>query len=173
MLLRDNKLNQALVNGTQKFAIMAALLLTTFIGTSFATPVGSDTPAGTGNEIVIASFRKEFRTADVMQVENKRAFTKVTFKLNGVVMFAYYSGDGDLLAVIRNILSTQLPIQLLMELKQNHSDCWITDLFEIDSNGQTVYFVSLENADTKMTLRSGNTTTWETYQKENKEANNL
>jgi len=169
MLLRDNKLNQALVNGTQKFAIMAALLLTTFIGTSFATPVGSDTPAGTGNEIVIASFRKEFRTADVMQVENKRAFTKVTFRLNGVVMFAYYSGDGDLLAVIRNILSTQLPIQLLMELKQNHSDCWITDLFEIDSNGQTVYYATLENSDTRLTLRSDNTSSWETFEKANKE----
>jgi hypothetical protein len=84
-------------------------------------------------------------------------------------MFAYYSGDGDLLAVIRNILSTQLPIQLLMELKQNHSDCWITDLFEIDSNGQTVYYATLENSDTRLTLRSDNTSSWETFEKANKE----
>jgi hypothetical protein len=169
MLLRDNKLSQALINGTKKFALTAALFLTVGIGSSFAAPADN----GNGNDIVIASFHKEFRTADVMQVENKKEYTKVTFSMNGVVMFAYYSENGDLMAVVRNILSTQLPIRLLMELKQNHTECWITDLFEMDSNGQTVYYVSLENSDTRITLRSSNSTSWETYQKENKENKHL
>jgi hypothetical protein len=88
-------------------------------------------------------------------------------------MFAYYADNGDLMAVVRNILSTQLPIRLLMDLKQNYANCWITDLFEMDSNGQTIYFASVENSDLKITLRSGNTTSWETYQKETKEAKSL
>jgi hypothetical protein len=167
MSVRNNNLSQALANGTKKFALMAALFLTVGIGSSFATPTHN------GDDIVIASFHKEFRTADVVQVENKKEYTKVTFRLNDVVMFAYYSEDGDLLAVVRNILSTQLPIRLLMELKENHSDCWITDLFELDRNGQTIYYISLENSDMKTTLRSTDSTNWETYQKENKEAKHL
>jgi hypothetical protein len=167
MSVRNNNFSQALVNGTKKFALMAALFLTVGIGSSFATPTHN------GDDIVIASFHKEFRTADVVQVENKKEYTKVTFRLNDVIMFAYYSEDGDLLAVVRNILSTQLPIRLLMELKENHADCWITDLFELDRNGQTIYYVSLENSDVKTTLRSADSTNWETYQKENKEAKHL
>jgi len=108
-----------------------------------------------------------------MQIENKKDYTKVTFRMNGIVMFAYYSTDGDLLAVVRNILSTELPIHLLMELKQKHSDCWITDLFEMDHNGQTIYYASLENSDVKVTLRSADNSNWETYQKENKETKSL
>ena len=163
MLLRDNKLSKALVNGAKTLAVSAALLLTVGIGSSFAAP------AEKGNDIVIASFHKEFRTADVIKVENKKEYTKVTFNMNGVVMFAYYAGNGDLMAVVRNILSTQLPIRLLMDLKQNHADYWITDLFEVDSNGQTVYYATLENSEMKVTFRSDNTTNWSTYQKETKE----
>lgn len=175
MLLRNTKLSQALVNGTKKFALMAALFLTVGIGSSFAasTDSGKSTSPAGNNDIIIAVFHKEFRTADVMQVEQKKEYTKVTFRLSGVVMFAYYSEDGDLMAVVRNILSTQLPIRLLMDLKQHHSDCWITDLFELDHNGQTVYFASLENSDFKLTLRSADSSNWETYQKENKETKSL
>jgi hypothetical protein len=171
----NNKLSTVLVNGTKKFSLMAALFLTVGIGTCFAEPAAPVTLApsaaavtGKGND-VIAVFHKEFRSADVMQVEKKKDYTKVTFQMNGVVMFAYYSTDGDLVAVVRNILSTQLPIRLLMQLKQNHPDCWITDLFEVDHDGQTVYYASLENSDLKLTLRSADTNSWETYQKETKE----
>jgi hypothetical protein len=182
MLLLNNKLSTVLVNWTKKIALMAAFLLTVSIGSSFAAPIRSAAPpaaafattSSTGNNTdVIAVFHKDFRTADVMQVENKKDYTKVTFRMNGIVMFAYYSTDGDLLAVVRNILSTELPIHLLMELKQKHSDCWITDLFEMDHNGQTIYYASLENSDVKVTLRSTDNSGWETYQKENKETKSL
>jgi hypothetical protein len=175
MSLSNTKLSQALANGTKKFAIMAALFLTLGIGSSFAasTDSGKSTSPAGNNDVIIAVFHKEFRTADVLQVEQKKEYTKVTFRMSGVVMFAYYSEDGDLMAVVRNILSTQLPIRLLMDLKQHHSDCWITDLFELDHNGQTVYFASLENSDFKLTLRSADNSNWETYQKENKETKSL
>lgn len=199
MLLQNNKLSQALINGTTKIAVTAALLMTVGIASSFATPIttvkaaNSNTispvptavntavpastavaaPATNGSDVVMASFHKEFRTADVMQVETRKDYTKLTFRLNGVIMFAYYTPKGDRMAVVRNIVSTELPIRLLMDLKQNHSDSWITDLFEMDSNDQTVYYVTLENSDTKLTLRSDDGITWQTYQKENKANNQL
>ena len=157
MSLLNNKTSQALLNGTKKFAFIAALLFTVGIGSSFAAPTGND------NDVIIASFRKEFKTADVMGIEVKKDYTKVTFKMNSLVLFAYYSENGELLAVVRNILSTQLPIQLLMDLKQNYTNSWITDLFEMSVNGQTTYYATLENGDTRITLRSNSSSNWENY----------
>jgi hypothetical protein len=167
MSLLNNKLSKALANGTRTLAVTAALFLTVGIGSSFAAATDN------GNDVVIASFHKEFRSANVISVETGKEYTKVTFNLNSVVMFAYYSANGELMAVVRNILSTQLPIRLLMDLKQNHADSWITDLFEIDSNGQTVYYATLENSEMKVTLRSDNTSSWTTYHKVNKENSHL
>lgn len=159
----NNQLSKTLVNWTRKSAVMIALLATVGIGSSFARP------ADNTNDIVLASFHKEFRSGNVMKVENTKDYTKVTFSLNDVVMFAYYGESGQLIAIVRNIPSTQLPIQLLMELKKNHSDCWITDLFEINSNNQTTYYVTLENSDSLTTLRADDTSGWVTYSKKTKQ----
>jgi hypothetical protein len=147
-------------------AFVVALFLTLGVSSSFAATTTSNTTTTSNNDenqVILASFRKDFRTAELMGIETKKEYTKVTFKLNNLVLFAFYSENGDLIAVVRNILSSQLPIQLLMDLKQNHSNCWITDLFEIDSNGQTNYYVTLENGDSQVTLRSTSSNNWETY----------
>jgi hypothetical protein len=141
-------------------AFVIALFLTLGVSSSFAATTTSNNEE---NQVILASFHKDFRTAELMGIEAKKEYSKVTFKLNDLVLFAYYSENGDLIAVVRNILSSQLPIQLLMDLKQNHSNCWITDLFEINSNGQTNYYVTLENGDTRTTLRSASSNNWETY----------
>jgi hypothetical protein len=108
------------------------------------------------------SFKRSFRTAQLMSTETHEAFTKLTFKMNNAVMFAFYSRTGDLLAVTRNIVSTQLPMNLLMSLKNNYSDYWITELFEFNGNDNSCYYVSLESADAKVTLRSIGDS-WEVY----------
>ena len=142
---------------TNKIALTIALILTVGISSSFAkTTNGND-------DMVTASFRKDFKKGQLMNIEIKREYTKVTFTMGDQVMFAFYSGSGDLLAVTRNLLSSQLPIQLLMSLKQNYSNYWITDLFEVNSEDQTHYYVTLQNADGKKTLRAGNTEDWTTF----------
>jgi hypothetical protein len=143
-------------------AFVIALFLTISVSSSFAATTTSNNEE---NQVVLASFHKDFRTAELMGIEAKKDYTKVTFKLNSLVLFAFYNENGELLAVVRNILSSQLPIQLLMDLKQNHSNCWITDLFEINSNGQTNYYVTLEDGENQTTLRSNSTNNWETYRR--------
>jgi len=56
-----------------------------------------------------------------VQWEASKTYAKATFKLNDQVMFAYYTPDGDMLAITRNIVSTQLPINLLADIKKNYS----------------------------------------------------
>jgi hypothetical protein len=114
------------------------------------------------------AFKKDFSSAVNVKWEAGKEFVKATFELNGQVMFAYYSTDGDLMAVTRNILSNQLPFKLLSEIRNNHKQTWITDLFEISSHGETTYYVTLENADTKLVLRSQGTAGWEQYKREKK-----
>jgi hypothetical protein len=142
------------------FAIVAMLL--TF-SSSYATPTDDS------NGTVKVAFHKDFKKAELMATEVKATYTKLTFKLNDVVMYAYYSDNGELLAVCRNITSNQLPIQLLLEVKKNYSDYWITDLFELTGDGASNYYITLENADNSVTLRSTGSNSWDVYNKKTKE----
>lgn len=114
------------------------------------------------------SFKKEFASATNVQWEQTKEFTKATFTLNDQVMFAYYSQDGDLLAVTRNILSSQLPINLLADLKKNYTSYWITDLFEIATDQTTSYYISIESADYTVVLKSDGANGWQVFKKEKK-----
>lgn len=138
---------------TRTFALAIALLLTL---SSFAR--SADSISGD----IKTSFKKSFRTAQLMSTETHEAFTKLTFKMNNVIMFAFYSRTGDLLAVTRNIISSQLPMNLLLSLKNDYSAYWITELFEFNGNDDSCYYVSLESADAKVTLRSIGDS-WEVY----------
>jgi hypothetical protein len=124
---------------------------------------------GVANQLAVRSFKKDFATAKNIVWEQKDAFTKATFSLNGQVLFAYYNNNGDLQAVIRNITSDQLPINLLASLKNEYNDCWITDLFEMSSDDQTAYYVTLETSEKKIVLKSTGSA-WEVYTKEKKQS---
>ncbi|MBN9382429.1 MAG: hypothetical protein J0H74_16790 [Chitinophagaceae bacterium] len=138
----------------KKITTFAFALLITVV--SFAKP--SDSVKGEIN----ATFKKNFRNAQLLGTETHKAFTKLTFKMNDVIMFAFYNNSGELMAVTRNITSSQLPMNLLLSLKNDYSACWITELFEFTGDGISCYYVSLESADARITLRS-NGDTWEVY----------
>lgn len=109
--------------------------------------LASSARAHTGISSQIASaFQKDFAGATSVTWQTDRQFTKATFTLNGVVLFAYYEASGELIATTRNITSSQLPIMLLNKIKAEYSSFWITDLFEISSNNTTSYYITLENA---------------------------
>jgi hypothetical protein len=120
------------------------------------------------NQQAVRSFKKDFASASNTIWEQKGGYAKATFSINGQVLFAYYDNNGDLQAVVRNITSEQLPINLLTSLKKDYSDCWISDLFEVASGDQTNYYVTLENSDKKIVLRSAGLDSWEVYSKEKK-----
>ena len=146
--------------------LVSTMMLTLGLSYSFAAPTTPTTPAAT-DEIAVevkASFRREFRNAEVLSWDVTRKFTKVTFRMNDIVMFAYFSDNGQLLAVTRNIRSNQLPIPLQMSLKKNYSEYWITDLFEINGDEQNCYYVTLETADKKLVMRSIDNEKWEVYE---------
>jgi hypothetical protein len=121
------------------------------------------------NQQAKQSFQKDFATARNVTYEQKPDYVKVTFSINDQVLFAYYNNNGELQAVVRNIVSEQLPINLLTELKKSYGDYWISDLFEVASDDQTSYYVTVENKDRKIVLKSDGTSSWTAFSKTKKD----
>jgi hypothetical protein len=143
--------------------LLWTLMLMISFSTSFAgTITGVD-------ERIANNFKKDFATAEDVQWEKGNSFVKATFKMSGQVMFAYYAEEGNLLAVSRNITSTQLPIGLLTEMKKNYRGYWISDLFEIAMNNETAYYITLQNGDQTLVMKSNGGTNWDMFKKERKE----
>jgi hypothetical protein len=117
------------------------------------------------NEKVKAAFQKEFVHAKEVSWQQTDSYYKAVFKMNNDVLTAYFTGEGELMGVVRNLLSTELPINLQIALKNNYADYWVTDLFEFAKKNESGYFISLENAGQKITLQSGDGSNWNTYSK--------
>lgn len=145
----------------KKRILMWLLLVTVSTGSALANEE-------TINQQVLNSFKKEFVDAKDVTWQNNKEYIKATFSLNEQVMFAYYSQEGELLAITRNISSEKLPISLLTSLKKNYNGYWITDLFEMVANGSGHYYITLENADVELVLKSDEFGGWEVYKKTKK-----
>jgi hypothetical protein len=142
-----------------------ALLLSVSVSTSFA-----NTNEDVVNYKAASSFKREFSQAQEVKWENSRQYVKATFKMNDQLMVAYYSNTGELLGVTRNLTTSQLPINLMADIKKNHKESWITDLFEITANDETNYYITLEDADHTVVLKSLGSYGWTTFKKEKKSA---
>ena len=145
----------------KKTILVSALLLMIGISGTFAADGVSDK--------IMNSFKKEFTNAQDVDWQIGKEYVKATFNINGQVMFAYYSDNGNQLGIARNMISTNLPLSLNRELKYYLSQSWITELFEINSSGQTSFYVTVENADYNMVLKSTDLNGWEVYSKRHKD----
>ncbi len=138
----------------KRAAVMMACVLT--LSTSYSYAAGGD------NGEIKTAFRHDFESAQLISTETHDQFTKVEFALNGQIMTAFYSTSGSLLAVTRNLVTSQLPVNLLLNFKKHYGGYWVTDLFEMSQDAQSSYYLTLENTDTRITLRS-NGDSWEVY----------
>jgi hypothetical protein len=112
---------------------------------------------------VLDAFKTEFATVKEVEWTAGSDYYKAAFKYNEKYVFAYYSLDGELLGLTRYISSVDLPLNLQISLKKNSKGYWVSDLFEVAKNGTTSYYLTLDNADTKMVLRSTGGSDWETF----------
>jgi hypothetical protein len=143
--------------------LMIGLVLGAFIITNTAFANSSNTV----NDKVQTSFKQEFATAQNVVFSKTNNYIKAAFTLNNQVMEAYYTADGEMIGVSKNLLSTELPIGLQVDLKRDYADYWISDLFEFATENNSNYFITVENADQKITLQS-NGNEWIVYKKAKK-----
>lgn len=145
----------------KKMMLALALFVTVGISAAFASE-------GEVSQKVLNSFKQEFSTAVQVTWTTSADYYKASFTLNGLKIFAYYSPDGELLGVSRYISSLQLPLQLLTQLKNSYTEYWITDLFELSNHEGTQYYVTLENADSSIVLKSEGLEKWHCFSKRTK-----
>lgn len=135
-----------------KKSIALAFLLTFFAFTSFA---------GTGNEPtdknIADKFTKIFASAQSVNWVQNKGFVQADFLLNGQYLSAYFTPDAKMAGVSRNLLSNDLPIYLMADLKINYEGYWISELFEYANPDSDTYYVTVENADKKLILKSNST----------------
>ena len=122
------------------------------------------------SEAITNAFNKEFAGAQDIRWESGKTFAKATFKMNNQVMFAYYSLEGELLGVTKNITPSQLPANLQAELKKELNQYWISDLFEMSGNSGTSYYITLESSTHTVVLKSIGDAGWEFYSRTKKAA---
>jgi hypothetical protein len=120
------------------------------------------------NDKVEASFKQEFVLAKEVNWQKSDNYFKAVFKMNDDILTAFFAEDGEFLGVTRNLLSTELPIGLQTSLKKEYGAYWVSGLFEVAKNESSTYFITVENADQRITLQSTNSSSWSTYSKTKK-----
>ncbi len=141
----------------KKFVTILALVMLT-ITTAFAneTSVSKD---------ALAIFTATFTKATDVKWEMSGNYYKASFQINGHSLNTLLSEQGEIIAVYRNIVSTELPLYLQGAIYKNYSKFWIADLAEYAINGETRYYLTLENADEKIIMENVGTYDWSTVKK--------
>jgi hypothetical protein len=114
---------------------------------------------------VLNAFKAEFKTAKQVEWTAGNNYYRATFTYNDKHVFAFYNSEGELLGLTRYISLADLPLMLQGNLKKKYSDYWISDLFEVAKNEGTTYYITLENADTKIVLKASDGNDWNMYQR--------
>ncbi|HVG40787.1 MAG TPA: hypothetical protein VM888_04170, partial [Chitinophagaceae bacterium] len=97
----------------------------------------------TVNPVVLKSFNNTFTSAKDVAWTITESFFKAQFQLNGQYITAFYLSDGSMVGLSRNITVAQLPITLQADLKKSYNDYWVSDLFEVTTEGSTEYYITL------------------------------
>ncbi len=121
------------------------------------------------NPKVLNAFKTEFGKAKEVKWTAGVNYFEATFVYNDKYLFAWYNAEGELLGLSRYISPDDLPMTLQKSLKENYEGYWISDLFEVSKDEGTSYYITLENADTKLVLKSSDTYGW-SFQKKVKKA---
>ena len=146
----------------KRIALTLAVLFSLISFSSFANEDENVTPA------VLKSFNSSFRKATQVAWSVSSGLYKANFAMDGQYVAAFYDANGKMIALTRNVSTVQLPLPLQTALKSEAEGYWISDLFEISNEEGTKYYVTLENADTRLVLQASSNDVWSFYQKSRK-----
>lgn len=144
---------------------MKKIIMTLAIAISSLAVFAADVKVSTA---VLNAFNSEFSEAKDVQWTSGTGYYKASFVFNDQHVTAFYGFDGQMLGLARNISSLDLPMNLQTSLKKDYADRWITELFEVSNEEGTHYYITLEQADSKVTLKSSNGSKWSVYKKSTK-----
>ena len=113
----------------------------------------------------LESFKTSFKSATEVNWSISENYFQADFALNGQYVSAFYDAEGKMIAMSRNISSLQLPLTLQASLKNKYEGYWISGLMEMSTDDGTSYYITLENADSRVILKSVSNTDWSHFKK--------
>ena len=137
-----------------------------------AVTIGNAAIAGTGGKVderVKRAFEKEYAGAADVRWFVYDEYIKVDFSFNGMQLVGFYTADGRMLGIARNINFSALPLMLQIEQRKNYKGFWITEIYELANGDGTRYYLTLENADKVIKLGSVGSDNWEVVKKQEKQ----
>lgn len=144
---------------------MKQIILTLAIAISSFAAFAKDTKVNTA---VLSAFNNDFVDAKEVSWTSGTGYYKASFLYNEQYVTAFYTFNGEMLGLARNVSSLDLPMNLQTSLKKDYAGRWISELFEVSNQDGTSYYITLEQADTKITLKSLNGGSWSVYKKSTK-----
>ncbi len=119
------------------------------------------------NQKVLDAFKSEFASATEVHWSAGNDYYKASFNYNGKYVYAYFDEQGKILGIARNLSPADLPFALQNNLKKIYEGFWVSELFETVKGEGTSYYITVENADTKIVLKSTDNN-WNIYSKTKK-----
>jgi hypothetical protein len=116
---------------------------------------------------VLNAVKSRFANANGVNLTEMNNMYSVDFTLYGQYVTAFYSKDGKFLSFKKNISTYNLPVILQAPVRKKYTQYWVSDLYEISGKQAVTYFVTLENANTRLTYKSLNGT-WTLVSKQDK-----
>jgi len=117
------------------------------------------------NDAIIRAFNANFSDAKEVSWEYADNYAKATFTLNGRIQYAFYTNNGELMGVAQYIRVDELPTSLSELIKKNYPSYWISNLFELNSDDDKNYYITIEDADQTLILKSNRTFGWSLFKR--------
>ena len=146
----------------KKMLMAVAVFLTITTGTAFANTTEV-------NPKVIKAFNTAFVSVNDVTWTTGSDFYKASFTYNSKYVYAYYSLDGKFLGLTRLMATSELPLILQTSIKKNYADMWVTDLFEVANADGTAYYLTVEDAENVLIVKSAGGSDWTTFKKSKKQ----
>lgn len=109
---------------------------------------------GLGNEAVATAFQKNFNGAANVSWKMENDFYFADFELDNKDVHAAFDAKGELLGVLRKIDAAQLPINIIRALNIQYEGFEVRNtVTEIVTNGETNYYVNVENSNRVINLK--------------------
>ena|SRR5688572_11495696 len=104
-----------------------------------------------GNAKAVATFKKEFSSAERVQWSEDNGYTRASFVLGGTRAIALFNSDGELLGSMRDLVYNQLPLLVISTLEKRFTGSAIFDIRELINGDGTRYKFTLEQKGKKYT----------------------
>jgi hypothetical protein len=115
------------------------------------------------NRRAVAAFHSEFKKAKNVSWAESPKYVQARFSLDNKIMYAYYNLDGSFVGVIRHMLTSDLPTELQKSIKKEYGSYWVSELFQLNNDQGTTYYIQLENGNESIVLSSDDSEGWKVF----------